>query len=257
MSRSFTILPAKSIFTKVLSGIFAGSELSSPLLISPASVKYHEGVRNYHRPVLFDSRRFANTSNTVDFAERLELAHNTAWLLVSRMREQAEQLDDSQQEQFERLLEYINTRGITELTELWASIPKPSLPNLLARIDWFRNRVRKEPELHTLAFNEGVKYLDTIDPVVAGVAIPSSLEEFVGVFDQILGGIFLGDFESTLYRSSALLRITSRGLTELSDGSEHSSPERFRSMQQMSLRYLELADDLRQGAKLWREGELA
>ncbi|RLP77371.1 DNA-directed RNA polymerase subunit beta [Mycetocola tolaasinivorans] len=185
-----------------------------------------------------------------DPAETSRISHETAHALLSRVRANpdADILD--------RLIAYTDEHGIETIAELWSSAPARSLPGALWRIYLLRVLIRQDPQSASLIFRRGSEVIPTIDPVIAGAAVPTNVEEITALADEILRGIFAGDFGIALDRAAAYCRINAAGCVSFANEEELIHPERAAELTRRGLRYSTLGAELTSCAKLWRAQSL-
>ncbi|MFZ4842669.1 MULTISPECIES: DNA-directed RNA polymerase subunit beta [Mycetocola] len=156
----------------------------------------------------------------------------------------------------DRLVAYTDNHGIETLAELWATAPARSLPGALWRIYLLRALIRQDPHTSSLIFRRGSEVIPTIDPVIAGAAVPTNVEEITTLADEILRGVFDGDFAIALDRAAAYCRINAAGCVSLANDADPIHPERAEGLTRRALRYSTLGDELAACSKLWRSESL-
>jgi hypothetical protein len=119
-----------------------------------------------------------------------------------------------------------------------------------------RALVRQDAEGTAYLFQRGTELATTIDPVVAGATAPTGPAEITALADQILRGLFQGDFGVALDRAAAFCRITALGCTSVADDSDLTSPERASELTTRALRLSQTAIEFVSCARLWRAGSL-
>lgn len=183
----------------------------------------------------------------MDPALQLQLAHDTATALVSRVKQ------DGDAEVLRRLLAYSREHGLGELAELWSSAPAHSLPGALWRMYVVHASIVADPEIAAHAYQRGTENLDTIDEVVAGARQPTGPDDIRELADEILGGAFTGDLSVALDRAAAYCRIEANGVTTLVAGTEIGTS----ALLERAATLADFAEDLRATATLARKGSLA
>jgi hypothetical protein len=181
------------------------------------------------------------------------VAHDTAAALLSRVR------DDPDPEIVARLVSYTDEHGIDAIAELWSQASAKSLPGALWRVYLLRTLIRQDPQGLSLAFQRGVEVTHTIDPVVAGAAVPTGPDEVRELADRILLGLFTGDFAVALDRAAAFARVAAAGFASHADDADAADavhPDRPTTLTTRALRLTELADELSSCARLWRRDAL-
>jgi hypothetical protein len=105
-------------------------------------------------------------------------------------------------------------------------------------------------------FQRGTEVLHTIDTVVAGATLPTGPEEIIDLADQILRGLFVGDFAIALDRAAAFCRITAAGSTSIADDTELTNPVRSTELTTRAARLSQTAAEFTACARLHRSAQL-
>ena len=142
------------------------------------------------------------------------------------------------------------------LAELWARSSPRSLPGALWRIYLLRLVIRQDAAGTALAFQRGTEVLTTIDPMVAGAPNPTGPAEIMELADQILRGLFRGDFAIALDRAASFCRILAAGSTSLADDADATEPQRASELTARAARLAQTADEFTVCARLYRAGNL-
>jgi hypothetical protein len=210
-----------------------------------------ETMTNEHRkPALFGGSEFEAFKGGEDPAQVSRLAHDTASALLGRVRE------DPDPAVINRLIGYTDTHGIDAIAELWSRAAAHSLPGALWRIYLLRALIRQNPVESSFLYQKGVDVAVTIDPIVAGATSPTGPEEITELADQILRGIYEGDFAIALERAAAFCRVMSLGAAAEADSSERDSAERATEFTTRANRFQSTAGELTTCSKLWRDNSL-
>jgi len=204
----------------------------------------------FHKPTQYSNEKFDEFVGGDDPAHIRQLAHDTAAALVNRARE----TDD--EAVIDRLVAYTDEHGLDALAELWARSSPRSLPGALWRIYLVRLVIRQDPEGLSYLFQRGSEVLPTIDTVVAGAPLPTGPEEITALADQILRGLFRGDFATALDRAAAFSRVTAAGCTSIADDADVTNSERATELTTRALRFTQLAEEFTSCARLHRAGSL-
>lgn len=189
------------------------------------------------RPVLRDSAGLDVLAGGTDPVAQLHAAHETAAVLLGVGRA------GSDPEVTKRLMSVVEEVGITTLADLWATRPARSLPGVLYRLYIMREWVIADLGAATREYAAGVHYSEP-NHAVAG-ADPTGPDEVRSVIDDILRGVFDGDFAIAMERAAAFARVVSAGRDFLRTGGEQGSGQ-----------LMAFADDLAASARLWRSGKL-
>jgi hypothetical protein len=205
---------------------------------------------DFHKPTQYSGDKFDTYEGGEDPAQILRVAHDTAHALVARAREN----DDPAV--LERLIAYTDANGIDAIAELWARSSPRSLPGALWRIYLIRLLIRQDPPGTSLMFQRGSEILQTIDTVVAGAPMPTGPDEITELADEILRGVFTGDFAVALDRAAAFCRISAAGATSLADDADFTSPERATELTSRADRLAVTGDEFTACARLNRAGAL-
>ncbi|MCW4386105.1 DNA-directed RNA polymerase subunit beta [Salinibacterium sp. SYSU T00001] len=205
---------------------------------------------DFHKPTLFAGSRFEAFLGGDDPAQISRVAHDTAAALLSRVR------DAPETDIVDRLVTYTDDHGIDAIAELWSRASPRSLPGALWAIYLLRSLTRQDAEESSFLYRRGSEVAVTIDPVVAGATVPTGPEEITALADQILRGLFEGDFAVALDRAAAFCRITALGATDVADDVEVPSPDRASALTRKASRLSHMAAELVTCATLWRSGSL-
>ena len=116
--------------------------------------------------------------------------------------------------------------------------------------------IRQDPDGTALLFQRGTEVLATIDAAVAGAPQPAGPDEITELADQILRGLFRGDFAIALERAAAFCRILSAGATSIADDADPTNPERATELTTRANRLTLTAEELTGAARLYRIGSL-
>jgi hypothetical protein len=204
----------------------------------------------FHKPTQYSGDKFDEYEGGEDPAQVLRVAHDTAHALVRRAR------DNDDPAVLERLIAYTDEHGIDAIAELWARSSARSLPGALWRIYLVRLLIRQDPIGTSLLFQRGSEVLETIDTVVAGSPLPTGPEEITDLADEILRGVFVGDFSIALDRAAAFCRVCAAGATSVADDADFTSDERAAELTARADRFAATADEFAAAARLQRAGQL-
>lgn len=184
-----------------------------------------------------------------DPAQQTAVAHETAAILVGTGR--AEQ----DPEVHARLVSLVDDLGLSTLADLWADRPGRSLPGALWRLYALREWVRRSPRAASADYAAGIRFTD-VNHAVAGVAEPPGPDEVKALADEVLTGVFAGDFAVALERAGAFCRVVSAGRADLADDHDLHDPDGGPERTRRAASMLSTAEDLEAGAALWRAGRL-
>ena len=207
-------------------------------------------AENFHKPTQYSGDKFDTYEGGEDPAQILRVAHDTAHALLSRARETEDP------EVIDRLVAYTDSHGIDALAELWARSSPRSLPGALWRIYLIRVLIRQDATGTSFLFQRGLDVLPTIDALVAGAPMPTGPDEITDLADQILRGLFRGDFAVALDRAASFSRILAAGCTSTADDAEPVNPERGTELTTRADRLALTADEFAACARLYRAGSL-
>ncbi|GAA3760388.1 hypothetical protein GCM10022240_11270 [Microbacterium kribbense] len=209
-----------------------------------------DDARQFHKPVRRSTDELDRLFGAHDPAEASRVAHSTAAALLSRVRAQPDaQIVD-------RLVAFTETHGIDDLAELWSQAPARSLPGALWRLYLLQLMIHDDAQTAALLYDRGRIEISSADPVIAGAPVPAAPEELVAVVDQIMRGVFVGDFAVALDRAAAFCRVQASGATHVADDYEHTESERATALTTRALRLSTYAADLSACAALWRHENL-
>ena len=205
---------------------------------------------DFHKPTQYSGDKFDTFEGGEDPAQILRVAHDTAHALVNRARES----DDP--EVIERLVAFTDANGIDAIAELWARSSPRSLPGALWRIYLLRLVIRQDAESTSYLFQRGTEVLPTIDVAVAGAPMPTGPDEITELADQILRGLFRGDFAIALDRAASFSRVLAAGCTSVADDAEPVNPERATELTTRAARLVQTAEEFTTCSRLFRAGSL-
>ncbi len=143
-------------------------------------------------------------SESLDPAVIIAVADESAAALVHAGRAAADP------EVTRRLVTIVDDIGLSTLAQLWSQRPARSLPGALWRLYVLREWVRRDPAGASTDYREGLAFAP-VDVVVAGAASPPGPDELREVADDILRGVFEGDFGVALQRAAAFCRVVAAG----------------------------------------------
>lgn len=206
--------------------------------------------RDFHRPVQRPATTFDRRFGSTDPAEVSRAAHATASALLTRVR------DAPADDVIERLITFTETHGIDTLAELWSHSSALSLPGALWRLYLLQLMVRDDPRTAALLYERGRTVRQSVDVVVAGAPTPAGPEELMSLVDEILRGVFTGDFAIALERAASFCRVEGAGAADLADDYDATEPERAAAFTTRALRLDTYAADLTSCAGLWRRDSL-
>lgn len=204
----------------------------------------------FHKPTQFSGSRFESFKGGEDPAHISRVAHETAHALLARVR------NDPDPDVIDRLVAYTDENGIDAVAELWSRSTPKSLPGALWRIYLLRLLIRQDPDGMSFLYQRGTEVAVTIDPVVAGASVPTGPAEIIVLADQILRGLFAGDFAVALDRAAAFCRVTATGCTSVADDLDLTEPERSSELTTRALRFSTMAQEFASCARLWRHDSL-
>lgn len=208
----------------------------------------------YRRPVTQPSATFDWIIGSDDAGASHRLAQETSWALLDRVRSVTDR--EADHEVVERVITLAASHGIDDIAELWAASSAHSLAGQLWRIYLLHRIVATDPHGTADLFRAGISVARTIDPLVAGVAEPIEPESIAALCDTILRGVFTGDLAVALERASSYCRIMALGAAEIADERDSIDDGHAAELTTRALRYTSFAEDLRAGARRWRNGTL-
>lgn len=198
--------------------------------------------RRFRRPVARAS--LDNIQSELDPASQAELTHLTAAVLLHRGRES----DDP--DVVGRLVALADEMGLEVLADMWAHAPAVSLPGALWRLYVLREGVRADPVGTSTDYRGGLRR-DEVSEIVAGVADPPGPDELRSTIDEILTGVYRGDFAVALERAAAFLRILALGRSDRTG--DPGAPDAALTS---SAAMVDTADTLSRCAAAWRADTL-
>ncbi|WP_010203628.1 hypothetical protein [Salinibacterium sp. PAMC 21357] len=207
-------------------------------------------AENFHKPTQYSTDKFDTFEGGQDPAQIMRAAHDTAHALVDGAR------DTDDPAVLERIVAYTDEHGIDAIAELWSRSSAGSLPGALWRIYLLRAVIQQDAVGTSLLFQRGIETLRTIDAAVTGAINPTGPDEIRELADQILRGLFRGDFGVALDRAASFSRILASGAGSIADDQELLDPTRASELTTRADRYSRTADEFATCAKLYRAGAL-
>jgi hypothetical protein len=144
-----------------------------------------------------------------------------------------------------RLVALADEVGLDTLAEVWSARPAHSLPGALWRLYLLREWVATDPALAAREYAAGIRFTEP-NHAVAGVDPPGP-NEVRRVADEILAGVFDGDFAVALERAAAFCQVVASGRADVTEGKQAVLT---------AARLQEMATDLAVCARLWRADKL-
>lgn len=191
------------------------------------------------RPSYREPAALEAIGETSDPVAQLHAAHESAAALLRTGRATADPAVTA------RLIALADEVGLDTLAQVWSTRPARSLPGVLWRLYLLREWVVTAPELAAREYAAGIRFTEP-NHVVAGVDPPGPAE-VRRVSDEILRGVFDGDFAVALERAAAFCQVVASGRADVTEGSKAVIT---------AARLQEMALDLAAGARLWRTGKL-
>lgn len=179
-------------------------------------------------------------------AEISEIAHETAAVIVGAGRAARDP------EITRRLVALVDELGLATVADLWSDRPARSLPGALWRLYAIREWVRRSPHEVGREYAAGIRFTD-VAHAVAGVAEPPGPDEVRRITDDLLTGVYAGDFAIALDRASAFCAVISAGRADLAGDSDGPAAG---ALTRRGASMLQTSNDLRACAALWRAGNL-
>lgn len=205
---------------------------------------------NFHKPTQYSGDKFDTFEGGQDPAQIMRAAHDTAHALIDGARNS----DDPAV--VDRIVAYTDEHGIDALAELWSRSSPGSLPGALWRIYLLRAVIQQDAVGTSLLFQRGIDTLATIDAAVTGAVNPTGPNEIKDLADEILRGLFHGDFGVALDRAGSFSRILASGAGSVADDQELLNPERASELTTRAARYSLMGQEFTACAKLFRSGSL-
>jgi hypothetical protein len=205
---------------------------------------------DFHKPTKFSGAKFESMMGGEDPAQISRIAHETAQALLNRVR------DNPHPEVVERLVAYTDEHGIDAVAELWSRATPRSLPGALWRIYLVRLLIRQDADGTAYLYQRGIDVAVSIDPIVAGAAVPTGPAEIILLADEILRGLFTGDFAIALDRAAAFCRVIGAGCASVADDFDSTEPGRSSELTTRALRFSTTAQEFASCARLWRSDSL-
>ncbi len=191
------------------------------------------------RPAFRDPAALEALGQPSDPIAELHAAHETAAVLLHTGRAADDPAVTA------RLVALADDIGLATLADLWSSRPARTLPGALWRLYLLHEWVGIDPDGVAREYAAGIRFTEP-NHAVAG-AEPPGPDEVRRVADEILRGVFSGDFAVALERAAAFCHVVASGRADVTEGA--------RAVLQAG-RLQVMAADLTASARLWRAGEL-
>ena len=175
-------------------------------------------------------------------SSRAEIAAATAAVLVQAGREPS-----GGDERFVGLADRV---GLDTLAELWREAEPVSLPGALWALYLLRQWCRSDSAEVSRLWRAG-EGLAPAEAVVAGVDDLGDAQSVARMADDVLAGMYRGDFAVALERAAAVFRVVAAGRRELAGADARGELER-----EWAERNERAAADLAAAAARWRAGTL-
>ncbi len=196
---------------------------------------------------------FDNMPGGTDPALQQELAERTAWALLGRVRD-AERAGD--REGIERVIAHAADNGVDDIAELWSHAHSRSLAGVLWRLYLVRAAIGSKLGFVTTLYRLAVDTELSVNPAVVGISDPATPEEIEHLADEILRGVFVGDFAAALERAAAYCRVIALGSALHAEERAEFNADEARDLTARGLRYSIFGDDFQAAATAWRQGQL-
>lgn len=195
-----------------------------------------------------------------DPAATSRAAHESAAALLHRVRRGVDA------DVVERLIAYTDREGLEEVAQMWSAAPARSLPGALWRLYAIRAAVRADPAGTAWRYERAVSLeavpasgqapAGSVHGALAGAPPLAGPDEMTDLIDQIMRGVFTGDFEIALERAASFAWMLSRGAIDDAVGAEGMNESRAEFETRRAARLLEYSEDLHASARLWARGAL-
>lgn len=163
---------------------------------------------------------------------------------------------DSDENVLKRLTHYTDEHGLDTLTELWAQTSPESLPGVLYRVYLLRSMIMRTTGEMTALYELGRERLATTDQIVAGLDAPTNLREVEQFSEDVLRGVFHGDFHLSLNRAAAFCAIVAAGCLEHADRIDAEHPGTAAALTRRAGALTDMVQVFRRGAVLWARNVL-
>ncbi len=191
------------------------------------------------RPVVRDPGVLETLGEGSDPIAKLHAAHESAAALLHAGRAADDPAVTA------RLVDLVDEIGLSTIAELWSERPARTLPGALWRLYALREWMILDADEAARDYAAGIRFTEP-NHAVAGVE-PTGPDEVRQVADEILRGVFVGDFAVALERAAAFCHVVASGRADIA----HGMPALDRAS-----RLQQAARDLAACARLWRSGDL-
>ncbi|WBL19671.1 MULTISPECIES: hypothetical protein [Citricoccus] len=220
----------------------------------------------FHRPRLYPPQSFEPIPSGPDPEIVSAAAARLAHALVSTAHNERDRRHAAQQrpgqdtpttetpDHVGTLVDLVEEIGLDTIAQLWSDAPAVSLGGALWRLYALRTATQRNGELWARWYRAG--FDAQVARAIAGVVEPPGALELEQLTEQILTGVYDGDFATALERAGAYCRVTSLGQAHHAESLEQSSPDRSRDLLNRARRLLGTAEELEASASAWRNGTL-
>ncbi|MDO4913031.1 MAG: thymidine phosphorylase [Bifidobacteriaceae bacterium] len=205
------------------------------------------GSKRPSRPTQLNGAFLDQLSNGLNPESLLEISHASAASLLHKVR----QSEDP--EIVQRVLTLVENEGIDLIAELWSNAEPESLPGILWRLYLLRQWAYKQNSAIIAVWKIGEPQLTTAS-VIAGVNTPPKTEDIIHTADDILSGVFSGDFSMALERASVFCEVIARGLQQIISQENNTTQNNSNLSTAKQLQYD--AQLFHKCALLWNTGKL-
>lgn len=207
-------------------------------------------VRAFQRPRLYPPESFTPIAGGPDPVQVAEAASKLAHLLVER----GQQAEGNEIGVVNHLVDLVDDVGMDVIAELWADAPAISLGGALWRLYALQQAVRADGDQWAAWYRAG--YDAQVARAIAGAVEPPNAQDLQNLVEQILTGVYSGDFGVALDRAAAYGRVVSLGMAHHADQLETTRPDAADALVQRAHRLLRTAEELDASAASWRAGGL-
>jgi len=167
-------------------------------------------MRPFKKPALPGAELFERQPGGLDPAEKAEIGHRVATLLV---RGPASKDDE---ELVERVVTVADDLGLDLIADLWSTAASDSLAGALWRLYALRTWVHWHPEDAAREFEAGRRFAP-VSEVIAGVPDPPGPQEAAHLVDTVLRGVVTKNLDIALDRAAAFAHLVGIGRASLDE----------------------------------------
>lgn len=203
----------------------------------------------FRRPASLSPVRAEQIPGDPDPGDATALAHDSAAALVAQVRGTVDS------EVVQRVVNLAQTEGVDDIAELWSRAPGASLPGALWRLYALHAWTHDDPSEVAGLYEAGVASAPGLR-MLSGVQEPPGIDEIRRTADEILRGVFTGDFSVALSRAAAVYKLVAFGAARSADALPEAAEVEASTLTGRAASLLRSGEELDEAAHLAAAGTL-